>query len=375
MTTSSVNKTAILQRVTLVGALLNLLMGLAKVVLGLVFMSHALLADGLHSLSDLLSDVVVIFLGRIAHSGPDTNHPYGHERFETLGTVILGMVLGGVAGALAFDSIERLFTPQQLAQTSWMTLGITLFSIVGKEWLYHYTLAAGKKIKSDLMIANAWHHRSDSLSSVVVLVALIANYFGISWLDPIAALAVAIMIAKIGWELTWNNLQELTDRALPEEDTHQLIAAMSAEPGIKNVHDLRSRRMGSQYLVDVHFVVGDELSAAEAHHVGVRATQRGRKACSEIRDIVFHIDVSADEAGQQHLPGRYEIMQWLTPMLKEQQLHLLHLKLYYFGQQIRLDLYFPQEQAEVSDALRARLLAEAPEWLKDVRLWLSNSHG
>ena len=371
MNPTSQEKHQTLQRVTIVGSVINLALGIAKILLGWMFRSHALLADGIHSLSDLLSDILVLVLGKIAHQGPDTNHPYGHERFETLGTVLLGMILGAVAGALGYDSIVRLFGHSTPAQTSWLTLAITLFSIFSKEWLYHYTLKAGKQIRSDLLIANAWHHRTDSLSSVVVLVALMGNYIGLSWLDPVAALVVAFMVARIGWELTWSSLQELTDRALPEEETEAIMQAMSQEPGIKDVHDLRSRKMGSHYLVDVHLVVSDELSAAEAHHVGLRATQRARKACADIRDIVFHIDVSADEQGQLHLPSRHDVMQWLRPRLQERQLHLHHLKLYYLNRQVRVELYFDHHQQSTTLELQQELIADRPVWLEDIRLWFT----
>ncbi|MFB9885363.1 cation diffusion facilitator family transporter [Balneatrix alpica] len=373
MSIAAANKQQAMQRVTLIGALINLVLGLAKTFAGWLFHSHALVADGIHSLSDLLTDVMVLVITRIAHQGPDHNHPYGHERFETLGTVVLGTILIAVAGAIGYDSLMRLTAEDSASFPTWPALAVTLASILGKEWLYHYTRRAGERLGSELMVANAWHHRSDALSSIVVLIALIGSLAGFVWMDALAAALVAVMVAHIGWKLCWSSLQELTDTGLPSQELRQIRHLMLDEEGVHSVHDLRTRKMGANFLLDVHLVVDDELTAAEAHHVGLRATQRVRDHYEQVKDIVFHIDVLADERAQLQLPSRSTIQAWLAPQLQPQQLQLLHLKLYYLQRKIRLELYFPLHQRTQAQALAQQILHSPPAWLADIQLWFNET--
>ncbi|WP_277253802.1 cation diffusion facilitator family transporter [Neptunomonas phycophila] len=167
------------QKVTIIGAILDTCLGFAKIIIGLLSNSSALVADGIHSFSDLLTDFVVVFVFHISSEEPDENHPWGHGRFETIGTVILGGVLIAIAGAMAFDSILNLINSQTLASPTWPALVVAGLSILSKEWIFRYTLATGKRLKSDLLIANAWHSRTDSFSSIVVLIGIIGYMAGI----------------------------------------------------------------------------------------------------------------------------------------------------------------------------------------------------
>ncbi|MES9846020.1 MAG: cation diffusion facilitator family transporter, partial [Candidatus Sedimenticola sp. 6PFRAG5] len=195
------------QRVTVIGAVFNLLLAVGKTVFGFIAQSHALIADGVHSLSDLLSDALVYFAAAHAHQGPDSDHPYGHGRFETAATMGLGIILLLIAAGITWDAAHRLFEPDALLQPSTLAIYVALLSVVVKELLYHYTMRVAKRINSEMLRANAWHHRSDSVSSVVVVIGVGGTLAGLPYLDAIAAIGVGLMIAHIGWEIGWPAFQ------------------------------------------------------------------------------------------------------------------------------------------------------------------------
>ncbi len=204
------------RRVALVGALVNLLLAVVKISIGFSARSQALIVDGIHSLSDLLSDLLVWYAAGHAAHGPDEKHPYGHGRFETAATLALGGMLVLVSGGIIWDSVERLFVSEELWQPKPLALYAAGFSIVANEALFWYTLLVSRRINSDLLRANAWHHRTDAISSVVVLVGIGGALLGFVYLDLVAALIVGIMVAKIGWDLGWGAMQELVDASLDE---------------------------------------------------------------------------------------------------------------------------------------------------------------
>jgi cation diffusion facilitator family transporter len=206
------------KRVTLIGALVNLLLSVIKVIFGVISQSHSLVADGIHSLSDLISDGVIYAAAHHAHQEPDEKHPYGHGRFETAATLALGGVLILVAVGIIWDAADRLFNPERLLQPTALALLVAVISILAKELLYHYTVRVAQRIRSDMLKANAWHHRSDAVSSVAVLIGVGGTMAGLPYLDAIAAVVVGLMIARIGWELGQSAFQELVDSSLDEEE-------------------------------------------------------------------------------------------------------------------------------------------------------------
>ncbi len=359
-------------RVTLIGMLLDTLLGLAKCVVGMLFHSQALVVDGIHSFTDAISDVVVLAVMRLSRRGPDANHPYGHQRFETLGTMVLGSFLIAIGGALAWDNLERVIAAQPIAVPGWPVLVVAALSVVGKEWIFRYTRRVGEQIRSDLIVANAWHSRTDAFSSVVVLVGAIGAMAGFPWLDAVAAIIVAAIIAHVGWQLTWSSVQELVDTGLSDEDTERLTSVASATEGVLNVHDMRSRRMGSDILVDVHLVVKPEVSVSEGHQVGMRVIQRMREALPDIRDINFHIDAENDQTGiitTPALPSRHAIRTWLhdrVPALAESSYQL---RLHYLGNQVHVELFLDHTAASTGLPALLREQLDAPEWLGALRLW------
>ncbi len=297
-------------RITLWGIAVNLMLSVIKISGGIIGQSQALLADGIHSLSDLASDAMVLLAVKHAGEDADEDHPYGHARYETLATVALGILLIGVAGGIAYDAILRLENPEDIAVPALFTMIIAAISILSNEGLYHATRAVAKKIRSPLLEANAWHHRSDAVSSIVVLIGIAATYIGYPLLDAIAAIIVALMIAKIGLDLSRQSLQELVDTALEPEMVEQIRQTILNIDDVRQLHLLRSRRMGHNALVDVHIQVSPKLSVSEGHHISESVEKALTDKFDEINDVTVHIDPEDDEtaASCRDLPLRSELL-------------------------------------------------------------------
>lgn len=373
------------QKVSLIGALVNTVMSLLKIIGGLFSGSAALVADGFHSLSDVITDLMVVFLLGVSHKKADTNHPYGHGRFETLGTVALAFVLLSVAGFMAWDSLRLLFAGEIPSPPGVVALFIAGISILANEVLFFYTLRVGEKIQSRLLIANAWHHRSDSLSSVVVLIAIAGAILGVWWLDALAAVLVALLIAKIGWELLSKSLAELVDTALPPERLTTLRETVMSVDGVLGVHSFKTRSMGGQSLLEMHVQVAPHLSAAEGHYIGDYATRLLQERFDDIAHIIYHIDTYDDHAislpTRSALPARTEIHQHLDAALARilGETPDYELIIYYTPSFIELDIKCPigifallEQQGIAAAELEARLSEELRtlDWFKGIQIWL-----
>ena len=298
------------RNITLWGVAVNLLLSVIKIIGGMLGHSQALLADGLHSLSDLASDGMVLLAAKHANEDADEDHPYGHARYETLATVALGFLLIAVAIGIGIDAINRLNqeTPPLLPHL--YTLIIAAISVLSKEILYHATRRVALLIRSPMLEANAWHHRSDAISSVIVFIGIGGTYFGYPLLDVVAALLVAFMIAKIGIDLSRQSVQELVDTGLDPETTDRIKQAILSIDDVCQLHMLRSRRMGHNALVDVHIQVSPRLSVSEGHHISEMVENKLKQEFDEINDVVVHIDPEDDEeaASCSHLPLRSELL-------------------------------------------------------------------
>lgn len=301
-------------RITLWGVAVNLVLAVIKIAGGLIGQSQALLADGIHSLSDLASDAMVLLAVKHAAEDADEDHPYGHARYETLATVALGILLIAVAGGIAYDAILRLEHPDEIAVPALFTLIIAAISIVSNEGLYHATRVVAQKIHSPLLEANAWHHRSDAVSSIVVLIGIGATYIGYPVLDSIAAILVALMIAKIGLDLSRQSIQELVDTALEPEMVEHIKKTILDIDDVRQLHMLRTRRMGHNALVDVHIQVPPKLSVSEGHHITETVETSLKDKFEDINDVTVHIDPEDDEtsASCKHLPLRSELLLMLS---------------------------------------------------------------
>ena len=297
-------------RITLWGTAVNLVLAIIKIAGGIIGQSQALVADGIHSLSDLASDGMVLIAAKHAGEEADEDHPYGHARYETLATVALGLLLMGVAAGIAYNAILRLEKPDEIAVPALFTLAIAVISIFSNEGLYHATRAVALKLRSPLLEANAWHHRSDAISSIIVLIGIGATYIGYPLLDAIAAILVALMIAKIGLDLSRQSIQELVDTALDPETVNQIKQTILSIDDVRELHMLRSRRMGQNALVDVHLLVSSKLSVSEGHHISEAVENILIEKFVDVNDVTVHIDPEDDETAAtcRHLPLRGELL-------------------------------------------------------------------
>lgn len=261
------------RHVTWVGFWCNAALGVAKILAGVFAASSALVADGIHSFSDFVSDVIVLAMVGIARKKPDRRHEYGHGKYETLATILLSLVLFVVAVGILYEGIGKVigfFHGQEIPRPGVWALIICVASIVIKEWLYHYTRRVGKRINSEVVVANAWHHRSDSFSSIATLAGVAGTMFlgrvgGIC--DPAAAIIVSIFIIIVAVKMAIPALHELLEISLPEEDLQRISEAIVTTPGVKAFHHLRTRRSGADVIVDMHIKVDPEISVEKAHDI------------------------------------------------------------------------------------------------------------
>lgn len=297
-------------RVTVVGALVDVALGTAKLAAGVTISSHALIADGVHSWSDLVTDGVVFLSTKCATSDADEEHPYGHARVETVATVVVGISLLLVALGIAIGALEQLVgTTATIAPPGW-ALMVAVVSIVAKEGCYRYTHRAARQYRSDLLQANAWHHRSDALSSVVVLVGMGGAMIGLSSLDALAGVGVAVMLIGVGGGLAWKGVLELVDTGLEPARVDAIGTVIEGVDGVLALHRLRTRRMGPHALVDVSVRVDGRLSVSEGHYVAERVRTRLIATFPDIADVAVHVD--PEEHDRSHpvhmLPSRREIL-------------------------------------------------------------------
>jgi len=372
-------KSHLAQRVTLIGMVLDIALGLLKIIVGSLAYSYALIADGIHSFTDAVSDIMVIFVTRYSHQEPDEDHPYGHGKFETLGTVILGSLLIAVAGAMAYDSATRLFFEEAMVIPGKLALFAATLSIIGKEWIYHYTLKVGKQLNSDLIIANAWHSRSDALSSVVVLLALIGAILGFPWLDTVAAIVIAALVGKIGWGLAWNSMQELVETSVPQTKMDEIRAIVTRVEGVKDAHYLRGRFVGPEMVLDLHLQVDPTISVSEGHHIGLCVVSALKKQINHLSDITLHIDAEEDGSLEEQLAtvARLPQREELTRLLSERWEKILpkgsikRLMLHYLRDQVHIEVMLNNFKTSAPTDLRTQMLAEVIDlpWIGSLRVW------
>ena len=343
-----------------------MLLGVAKLFVGYIAQSQALVADGIHSLSDLLTDFMVLFAAKHASRGADEEHPYGHGRIETVMTVALGAALIIVAIGIAWDAVRRMFEPDLLFHPGWLALVVAAISIVAKEAIYHYTMNASKRLRSKLLRANAWHSRSDAISSVIVFIGVLGAMAGLDYLDAVAAVGVAMMIVKIGWELAWHSISELIDTALDAERVESIRKTIEAVPGVVDLHMLRTRRMGADALVDVHIQVESYLSVSEGHQISETVRQQLIDEIEEVTDVMVHIDPEDDEASTPvcDLPDRDEVVAILKQTWADEPLarDIRDITLHYLDGHIEVEACLPLnlvENAEAARELARRLSSQA----------------
>ena len=286
---SAAERAAAAQRSTWVSVGVNVVMATLQVVVGVLAKSQALIADGIHSLSDLVSDFVVLLASHHSQKGADEDHPYGHQRFETAANLVLGALLLAVGIGMVWAALRKLEAPETIGTVHSVALWVALASLTCKELLFRYMLGVAKRVKSSLLVANAWHARSDAASSLVVAIGLIGNMAGFALLDPIAALIVGFMVGKMGWEFGWDAIHDLMDRAVDEEEVAAIRATLVATPGVAGVHDVRTRKMGDMIVVDAHIEVDASLTVEAGHNIAVAARQAVMQR-HRVLNLMTHVD-------------------------------------------------------------------------------------
>lgn len=287
-------------RVTLWGAFFNLLLTLVKLLAGILGRSSAMVADAVHSFSDLISDLVVVVMVKVSSRGRDSGHDYGHGKFETLSTVLVSIILLAVAGKLMADGVSKItavIRGESLEAPETIALWAAFISIAVKEILFQWTASVGRKVGSQAMIANAWHHRSDALSSVGSAVGIGgALLLGGKWtvLDPAVACVISIVIAVVAVKMMIPALAELTDASLPDEIESHIIEVMQSVPGVENAHNLKTRRSGPGIIAEAHIVVNPDISVSEAHRISSEVERSLRKEFGEDIQLSLHIEPNVD---------------------------------------------------------------------------------
>ena len=293
----------------------NVALSVLQIAVGWLAHSHSLLVDGFHSLSDLLSDVLVLFAARHSARAADDSHPYGHARLETLATLILGVMLLAIGGGFLYSAAERAVSVDSTPPVEMMALYVALLALALKEWLFRYMLRAAKKANSAMLIANAWHSRSDAASSLVVAIGIGGSLMGFAYADLLAAAIVGALIVKMGWQFSYTALEELIDKGANAEETAAIRDVIVKTPGVAGLHDLRTRRMADRILVDAHVLVSPRISVSEGHRVAEQVRYRVRQHCPAVIDMLVHIDPEDDKLVvnglQQDMLDREALTSWL----------------------------------------------------------------
>ncbi|MDE2434048.1 MAG: cation transporter [Burkholderiales bacterium] len=277
------------QRSTLVSVVVNLVLTTVQVLVGILAHSQALIADGIHSLSDLVADFVVLIANKHSHKEADEDHHYGHHRYETAASLVLGVLLLTVGIGMLWSAVHKLSDPDLIPKVKSVALWVAVVALGSKEILFRYMLAAAERVRSSMLVANAWHARSDAASSLVVALGIIGNLLGFPLLDPVAALIVGLMVTKMGWEFGWDALNDLMDRSASEEQIQEIIATLKATPGVHGVHDVRTRKMGDMIMVDAHLEVDGNLTVKHGHDIAVQARERVVQTLP-VLDVMVHLD-------------------------------------------------------------------------------------
>lgn len=296
MEADNMNREKEIRNITLWGAVVNVVLTVGKIAAGIFGKSAAMVADGIHSLSDLASDIIVLIFTHISSKGQDKKHAFGHGKFETLATLIVSVILVVVGARLMGDAIKSIvgvFNGIDIPKPGYIALIAAAVSILAKEIIYQATVKVGKKTGSTAVIANAWHHRSDAFSSIGSLIGIGgAILLGNKWtiLDPIVSCVISITIIVVAVKMALPSLEELLETSLPEDIEKEIIQTISAVKGVVDVHDLRTRRNGITFIISAHIIVSSQISIVEAHDISTEAEEALRKKYGPETHISIHVE-------------------------------------------------------------------------------------
>ena len=362
------------------GVALNLSLVVSQVVVGLMANAFSLVADAMHTLADLLADGLVLIANKRGGEPADRSHPYGHGRIETAASLALGAMLVAVGAGFLVAAVGRIERLDSLPPLQPAALWMAALTLLAKEGLFRYLRRVARQVRSPMVEANAWHARSDAASSLVVAIGIAGSLAGHPFLEPLAAMGVGLLIARMGFRLAAAAVRELIDTGLAASETEAMRRALLDSPGVMGVHELRTRRMGPQVLVDAHVQVDPRITVSEGHRIAETARVRLLRARDDIQDVLVHVDVEDDivpPAGAR-IPQRDVLVATVLAALGEQAPAPNRVQLHYLGGQVEVELVLAREwlEAEGADigarlaqavahepAIRSvRLLASAPNW-------------
>jgi cation diffusion facilitator family transporter len=284
-----VRKRKIANKSTWTSVVVNFFLVIFQIVVGLFSKSSGLIADGFHTLADMFSDLIVLITSKKSLNPPDDDHNYGHHRYENAVGLFLGVLLLFVGCAMIWSAGKKLENSDQIVAVHVTALYASIICLVVKELLFRYLLNVAKRAKSSLLLANAWHARSDAASSLVVAIGIIFNLLGYHSFDLIAAIIVGVMILKMGWTFSYEAIHALTDKAADTDEVEKIKKTILETPGVVNLHDLRTRKVGDSIIADVHIEVKGTLTVAEGHAIAVEARNRVMRS-SRVLNLMTHID-------------------------------------------------------------------------------------
>lgn len=344
------------RHVTWVSVGVNLGLTIVQITVGVFAHAQSLVADGFHSLSDLVADFLVLVANFHSRHPADASHPYGHQRIETAASFGLGLLLAATGIGILWAAAGRIQNLEAIPPVASMALWTAAATLVAKEGLFRYMLHVGEKLRSPMLVANAWHARSDAASSLVVTAGIAGSLLGYRFLDPVAALIVGLMILRMGAVFAWDALRELMDEGLSDQEVTAIRATIRATAGVIGLHELRTRRMAHKVLIDAHIQVDGHISVSEGHRVGEEVRKRVLAAHEDVLDMLVHVDPENDFQAEAaaDLPDRDALIAHLQGLLGEDVSECPRIQLHYLGQRVEAELFLPA--SVVLDSARLRRL-------------------
>ena len=328
--------------VTWVSVAVNLGLTVTQIGVGTLAHAQSLVADGFHSLSDLVADFMVLVANFHSRHPADASHPYGHHRIETVASFALGLLLVVTGGGILWAAAGRIQHLDQLPPVASVALWVAAATLVAKEGLFRYMLRVGERLRSPMLIANAWHARSDAASSLVVTAGIAGSLFGYRFLDPVAAVIVGFMILRMGAVFSWDALRELMDEGVSDLEVTAIRDTVRTTPGVLGLHDLRTRRMAQKILIDAHVQVDGHISVSEGHRIGDEVRNRVLRAHDDVLDMLVHVDPEDDKRveGATALPDRQALLDHLRTLLgNDEMLALQKVQLHYLGGGVEAEVF------------------------------------
>ena len=363
------------QRITWISVGVNIVLTTMQIVVGLVAHSQSLIADAMHTLSDIVADAFVLVANRKGAEAADADHPYGHGRYETAASLVLGLLLAGTGAGILITAASRLQDLGSAPPVGVAAMWAALITLAAKEGLFRYMLVTAERLRSPMLVANAWHARADALSSLVVAAGIGGALLGFNFADAVAAIIVGAMIVKAGLKFTWDAIRELIDTGLSVEEVAAIRRTIGATPGVLSMHELRTRRMAHQVLVDAHVQVNPRISVSEGHRVAESARRRVLGNHPEVLDVLVHVDAENDLMGNAavDLPDRETLLGHLRELLGASPPDFGRTTLHYLGNRVEAEVFLPAGYADETELARMRQKLQAGladnRWFSSVRLY------